>query len=171
MNIYIFAIIINVAFNQGITFGILTMHLFVGVIFCMAGTYVLVRFLLFRNKQVFQILEHSEITELKREIKAWQHSVLTMSTPYTAEEDVVKKTINRKIIHLEQRLNRKLHLETLSKDVYMITLLDLQKRVLFDFTRILSNIISFLFLVFYSRQSSFDKMHDYSNGDRNHVFP
>lgn len=105
------------------------MHLFLGVVFCMAGTYVLVRFILFRNKNQFQIKEHPEIAELKREITAWKHSVQVMSSSYSAEEDIVHLTINRKIDRLEQKLNRKLHLGTPSKEIYATKLLELQQKV------------------------------------------
>lgn len=105
------------------------MHLIVGVIFCMAGVYVLVRFVLFRNEDIFKIKEHPEITELKREIKAWKQAVQGIPNSYSAEEDVIHQTIDRKILHLEQKLNRKLHMETLSKDIYMTTLLELKNKV------------------------------------------
>lgn len=100
-----------------------------GVILSLAGTYVLVRYLLFRNPNHFQIQEHPEITELKREIKAWKHSVQMIGPSYTSDEDVIITTIDRKIARLEQKLNRKLHLETLSKDMYTTTLHDLQQKV------------------------------------------
>lgn len=78
---------------------------------------------------MFYLKEHPEIADLKREIRTWKSTVNAMPMSYTHDEDTIQETIQRKIAHLEHKLNRKLHMETLSKDLYQITLADLQEMV------------------------------------------
>lgn len=121
----------------------MTLHLSIGMVICMAGSYVLVRFVLYRDENVFHMMEHPEITELKREIKAWKHTEQGIATSYSAEEDIIHETINQKIAHLEQKLNRNLQMGT-SQDNFMITLIELQKKV-----SLFSNIISICFYYYF----------------------
>ncbi|XP_070552301.1 P protein-like [Ptychodera flava] len=92
--------------EAGIDFAEFTLHMFIGVIFCMFAGYGLLR-LMFR-KNPFQNTEPQDVAELNREIEIWKRAAARI-VPTTKEENVVKALLLDKVVTLEHELHSKVY--------------------------------------------------------------
>ena len=91
---------------SGIDFSIFTMHMFVGVVFVYAVSFLHFRLLLSSPNNFLKDLE-SEFDELKTEIKLWSRTYQSI-TPVTKGEKIVKTLLKEKVSQLESLLAQNL---------------------------------------------------------------
>ncbi|XP_077983756.1 P protein-like [Glandiceps talaboti] len=92
--------------EAGIDFAEFTLHMFIGVIFCMIAGYGLLR-LLYRNMKI-QNTESQDIADIHREIEIWKRAAARI-VPTTKEENTVKALLLEKVVNLEHDLHSKLY--------------------------------------------------------------
>lgn len=123
-------------------------HSFFGVIICMAGAFVQIRYIQYRNSDLFYYNETAELTELKREMVVWMHTEQNMATAHTSEEDLIHKTIHQKIDDLNKRIALRTSSSIKRTSFYETTLLDLQTRVYHIILMAPSNIVGLYYISF-----------------------
>ncbi|XP_006812457.1 P protein-like [Saccoglossus kowalevskii] len=92
--------------EAGINFAEFTLHMFIGVIFCMIGGFLLLR--LMYSRMTLENTEPQDIIELKREIEIWKRSAARIQ-PTTREESMVKALLLQKVVTLEHELTIELN--------------------------------------------------------------
>ncbi|XP_062513972.1 P protein-like [Corticium candelabrum] len=93
----------------GINFASFTLHLSIGIFFCMIGGYFILR-LLYRSLNL-ENPDGPEVTELKREARIWRRTAHRIRI-VTAEESTVKALLLQKAEGVEHKLREKLYKET-----------------------------------------------------------
>jgi len=93
---------------QGIDFPEFTLHLFLGIIFCMVSAYVLLlliycfQYMRLKNKD----LPH--IAELKREIAIWERTAQRLPV-VSLEERAVREALQAKAAEVQQQLRQEIN--------------------------------------------------------------
>jgi P protein len=123
----------------------------IGVILVMIQTYFQLRFK-FKAVSDLRFSEPKDVQELRHEIVVWIRAANTLST-FSKDEDLVRKTLVKKVERLQNILKKKLDTGTVPTESYQATLEDLQKKypiknknLLFKSIITLIFVISFFFL-------------------------
>ncbi|XP_014242132.1 P protein-like isoform X2 [Cimex lectularius] len=91
--------------DAGVTFGVFTLHMGVGLIFVMVVVHFQLRFM-YRNMKDLKFKEPHEVQELRHEIEIWQRAAGSLSL-YSKDEDLVKETLLKKVRRLLSDLKKK----------------------------------------------------------------
>jgi len=111
--------------DAGIEFTNFTMHMGLGVIFVLVVTYGCV-ILMYRSCIKLTLEDHPEIAELKQEIHVWKRAAKSVSL-YSRDEEMVRKTLLRKVAALENKLKKKRYSIRPNEDDYKASLLELER--------------------------------------------
>lgn len=137
--------------KSGINFTNFTLHMMIGVVLVTIQTYIQLR-LMFRNINDLRHSEPKDVQELRHEIHVWQRAAATLSS-YSKDEDLVRKTLLKKVERLGRLLKRKLESGEVPQESYKATLEDLEakypiknKKLLVKSCVTLVFVISFFFL-------------------------
>lgn len=114
-------------FFQGVTFGVFTLHMLLGVIFVFIQTFIQIR-LTFRNINDLRFNEPQEIQEMRHEISVWQRAAASLSS-YSKDEDIVRETLAKKVNRLRRNLKKKQTSTHVPIENYKQTLEDMQAKV------------------------------------------
>eukprot|EP00117_Sycon_ciliatum_P019640 scpid40150/ scgid6202/ P protein; Melanocyte-specific transporter protein; Pink-eyed dilution protein homolog len=87
--------------EAGITFSTFTLHLFIGITFCMVGAYGLLR-LMYRKLDLANE-DPPDIAELKREVQVWRRTASRVPM-VSAEQKAIRALLMQKMLETEQRL-------------------------------------------------------------------
>lgn len=112
--------------KSGINFTNFTLHMAVGVCMVMVQTYFQLRFM-FKSINDLRFSEPKDIQELRHEISVWQRAAATLSS-FSKDEDLVRKTLVRKVERLSRLLKKKLISGEVPTETYKATLDDLQSK-------------------------------------------
>lgn len=122
----------------------------IGVVLVMIQTYFQLRYMF--NITDLRFSEPKDIQELRHEITVWQRAANALSS-YSKDEDLVRKTLVRKVERLTRQLKKKLESGEVPTESYKATLEDLQakypiknKNLLVKSIITLTFVISFFFL-------------------------
>lgn len=122
-----------------------------GVLLVMVQTYFQLRHK-FKKVSDLRFTEAKDVQELRHEIAVWNRACSTLS-PYSKDEEMVRKTLSKKVEKLQQKLKKKLQSGAVPTDSYKTTLEELQqkypiknKMLLFKSMITLVFVISFFFL-------------------------
>lgn len=117
----------------------------------MVQTYFQLRYM-YRNTNDLRFNEPKDIQELRHEITVWQRAAASLSS-FSKDEDLVRKTLVRKVERLTRLLKKKLESGEVPTESYKATLEDLQtkypiknKSLLIKSAITLIFVISFFFL-------------------------
>ncbi|XP_038055729.1 P protein-like [Patiria miniata] len=113
--------------EAGIDFAEFTLHMFIGIIFCMLAGFLLL-WLQYR-KMNLSAKDPPEIRELKREIELWRQAATRIMVA-TKEEATVKKLLMQKVYQLEDSLKHQMVMvgELESSSTWRENLKELQKK-------------------------------------------
>lgn len=137
--------------KSGINFLNFTLHMTLGIILVSIQTYFQIRFM-FKTVNDLRFSEPKHIQELRHEITVWQRAAATLSS-FSKDEDLVRKTLVRKVERLEYLLAKKIESGSVPTETYKATLEDLQakypiknKNLLVKSAVTLVFVVSFFFL-------------------------
>lgn len=137
--------------KNGINFANFTFHMAIPVFLVMIQTYFQLRHM-FKNISSLRSSEPKAVQSLRREIAVW-HRALTSLSSYSRDEDLVKRTLEKKVVKMNRLLERKLKSAKVPKESYQATLEDLQekypirnKTLLIKSGVVLVFVVSFFFL-------------------------
>ncbi|CAH1980081.1 unnamed protein product [Acanthoscelides obtectus] len=88
--------------NSGITFGIFTLHMSMGVVLAFIVVYLQIR-IIYRDLKYYQFDEPSPVEDLKREIQIWTRTANSVGS-YSKDEDAVKESLWKKTEKLKDDL-------------------------------------------------------------------
>ncbi|KAL5281356.1 OCA2 family protein [Megaselia abdita] len=112
--------------KNGVTFGVFTLHMLLGVIFVFIQTFIQIR-LTFRNINDLRFNEPQEIQEMRHEIAVWQRAAASLSS-YSKDEDIVRETLAKKVNRLKRNLKKKMTSTSVPIENYKQTLEDMQAK-------------------------------------------
>lgn len=137
--------------KNGVNFANFTMHMVIPVTLVMIQAYFQLRFQ-FRKPKSLLLEEPRALQQLRREILVWQRG-LTSLVACSSDEDLVRKTVQKKVDKLESQLERKLKSNEVPEETYKATLEELQekypirnKALLIKSAVVLVFVVSFFFL-------------------------
>lgn len=112
--------------EAGVSFGIFTLHMGVGLVMVMVFVHCYLRFT-FRNIKCRRQEDPSGVQELKHEIEIWQRTAASLSS-YTKDETALKETLSKKVRRLLGDLKRKISDESQPAINYEDKIQELQKK-------------------------------------------
>lgn len=123
----------------------------VGVLLVMVQSYFQLRFK-FKKVSDLRFSEPKDVQELRHEITVWQRAAATLS-PFSKDEDIVRKTLVKKVERLQRELKKKLISGAVPTESYQATLEELQAKypikdinLMYKSMIVLAFVITFFFL-------------------------
>lgn len=98
-----------------------------GIVLVMIQTYLYIRYK-FRDMTFLRTEEPQSIRDLREEINSWEHAAAMLS-PDSYDACVVLDRLRGKIDRLNRQLKKGLSSGSISTDIYVQTLQDLQQKV------------------------------------------
>lgn len=109
--------------KSGINFTNFTVHMTCCVIFVALLAFYQLRYM-FKSISDLRFDEPSEVQKMRHEISIWQRSAASLSA-YSKDEEMVRKTLMKKIEKLQNQLERKLESGEVATESYIQTLEEL----------------------------------------------
>lgn len=117
-----------------------------GVILVMVQTYFQLRYK-FKKVSDFRFTEPKDVQKLRHEIIVWQRAASTLS-PFSKDEDIVLKTLVKKVERLQRELKKKLTSGAVPTESYQATLEELQQKYpIKNKTLLVKSMITLVFVV------------------------
>jgi hypothetical protein len=98
----------------------------IGIIFVMIQSYFQLRHK-FKKVSDLRFSEPKDVQETRHEITVWQRAASTLS-PFSKDEELVRKTLIKKVERLQRLLKKKLEVGTVPTESYRTTLEELQQK-------------------------------------------
>ncbi|KRT81726.1 hypothetical protein AMK59_6276, partial [Oryctes borbonicus] len=111
--------------KSGINFSSFTLHMGVGVFFCLTVVYIQLR--LMYNVNDLQFDEPNDVQDLKREIEVWKRTAASMGS-YSKEETAVKKSLMKRTSSLMGKLDNRTSNTWKSQQELTINMKDLEEQ-------------------------------------------
>lgn len=112
--------------KNGVNFTNFTLHMSIAIIIVTIQTWFQLRWM-FKSVNDLRFSEPKDIQELRHEITVWQRASATLSS-FSKDEDVVRKTLVRKVERLNRLLQKKLVSGSVPTETYKATLEELQAK-------------------------------------------
>lgn len=103
------------------------MHMGIGAILVMIQTAIQLRFI-FRDVRSLTIQDTKEVSQIRREIRAWKKAMHHLAD-YSKGSDVVKKVLKSKIKLMQHQLKKIKISEPIPRDTHEATLNELENTV------------------------------------------
>ena len=149
--------------KSGITFMNFTLHMLIPVVLVMIQTFIQLR-LTFRKMSSLTVDDPKGVNNLKHEIKVWQKAVASVAA-CSKDEDLLLKSLMRKVEKLEAELETKLSTDEVPKDKYKSTLSELQSKYgIRDKPLLIKSCITLVFVISFFFLHSFPEIQKLSLG-------
>ncbi|XP_037042461.1 P protein-like [Bradysia coprophila] len=112
--------------SNGINFANFTLHMMICSAVVMVVTVFWLRFM-YRDPASLRFSEPRAIRELKHEIMIWERAVDSLGS-ISNSQDVLRKSLEKKVKKLNRMLEEQLHTSEVSKEVYQSTLQELEEK-------------------------------------------
>ncbi|KAK9754141.1 putative S-adenosyl-L-methionine-dependent methyltransferase [Popillia japonica] len=131
--------------KSGVNFSVFTLHMGLGVLFCLIVVYI--QFRLMYNVKDLKFDEPNDVQDLKREIEVWKRTAASMAS-YSKEETVVKNSLIKRTSSLLGKLNRRTSHRSRSGDDHTENLKDLEEQYCIrDKSLLIKSIITMSFVI------------------------